>query len=201
MMNAIKLAILASGNGSNAEILVKKARLLNLEVVGIFCDKEGAFVLERARQLEVPYELILPLPKEKREDFDRRLWQRLKEYEVKWVFLAGYMRLLSKEFLHNFFDPSLKQNRVINIHPSLLPSFPGVRAYEEAFEAGVGLSGVTVHFVDEGIDTGKIIKQKSFPRFKDDSLETFKRRGQNLEHFLYPQVLEELLSNIKGKTC
>lgn len=198
MPNKKVIAILASGSGSNAEVLVRKAQSLELGFAGIFCDQKNAVVFERAKKLGVPCHLIEALPQEKRVDYDKRLLALLTQHKVDWVFLAGFMRLLSPHFLRAFYDQHLKKSRVVNIHPSLLPAFPGKSGYEDAFTHGVKVSGVTVHFVDEGLDSGPIIAQKSFPRLPGDDLQSFKRRGLNLEHDLYPQVMAELLG---GSEC
>jgi phosphoribosylglycinamide formyltransferase-1 len=105
--------------------------------------------------------------------------------------LAGYMRILSESFLRAYKDPR-GFYRIVNIHPSLLPSFPGKSAYEDAFNYGVKVSGITIHLVDEKVDHGYILAQEAFPRFDDDTLATFKARGLAVEHKLFPEVLQTL---------
>lgn len=129
-----------------------------------------------------------------REAHEDLLLKQLATYEVDYVVLAGYMRILTSHFLRNFRDPA-GYFRVINIHPSILPAFPGANAYEEAFAYGVRLSGITVHLVDEQVDHGPIIAQESFERLDSDSLETFKSRGLAVEHRLYPAVLQRVALN------
>lgn len=187
----IKLAILASGSGSNAEAIIKWASASDVaEVVCVGSNKKSAFVLQRALNLKTPHFFILPKKNETREDYDFRLIKELEKYKPDWIILAGYMRLLSPHFLKTF------NHAVINIHPSLLPAFPGMDGYGDAYKAGVKESGCTVHYVDEGLDTGPIIEQKKIPLIPGESLEDFKTRGLLIENQFYPEVLEKL---IKGK--
>lgn len=186
----IKLAILASGSGSNAEAIMKWAEDSTLaEVVCVGSDKRKAFVHERARKYNVPSFAVVKKLGEERTSFDKRLIARLENYRPDWIVLAGYMKLLTPNFLEHF------PGRVINIHPSLLPAFPGKDGYGEAFQAGIEVSGCTIHYVDEGMDTGTIIAQTTFPRFSEDTLEEFKKRGLAVENEFYPQVLEKLIKD------
>ena len=129
-----------------------------------------------------------------REEHEQKLLEILARYDFNFLVLAGYMRVLSPGFLHSFKD-ARDFYRIINIHPSLLPAFPGAHAYEDAFNYGVRLSGITVHLVDEKVDHGPILAQASFPRLGDDNLSAFKARGLALEHKLYPEVLQEISLN------
>ncbi|MBZ0189469.1 MAG: phosphoribosylglycinamide formyltransferase, partial [Candidatus Obscuribacterales bacterium] len=130
----------------------------------------------------------------KRRDHEQKILDQLEQYQIDLVVLAGYMRVLSKHFLKAFEDPD-GFFKVVNIHPSLLPSFPGINAYRDAFEYGVKVSGVTVHLVDEKVDHGPILAQEPFPRFPDDNLEVFSARGLSVEHALYPAVLDQIAKN------
>jgi phosphoribosylglycinamide formyltransferase-1 len=195
-------AILASGDGSNAEAIVRWSfdHADRLKVCGIFTDNPQAGVIARAKKLGVPVD-CLPFP-EKESDRDsfmlrkqrheRSIAKTLQRNGVEWLLLAGYMRILSPAFLSDFSCNESGIYRVINIHPSLLPDFPGKDAMQRAFTAGVAQSGVTVHLVDEGIDTGTVLVQESFPRFRDDDFQTFSSRGKQLEHKLYVRALEYL---------
>lgn len=190
-MNKIKLAILASGNGSNAEAIMKWAEVSNLaEVVCIGCNVKDAYVLTRAKKFNVPTFSMFKRKYEEREGFDQRLLEKLSEFNPEWIVLAGYMRILSTLFLSHY------KNRVINIHPSLLPAFPGLDGYGEAFRACVSESGCTVHYVDEGMDTGTIIAQKKFSIVPGESFEDFKARGLAIENQFYPEVIEKLLKDM-----
>lgn len=189
MQKKARFAIFASGSGSNAEAIIKWAKESTLaEVVCVICNKRGAKVHERARNHQIE---SLYLPKTSlmtKTEYENGLLLKLKERGVDWVCLAGYMIILSPHFLTHF------PKRVINIHPSLLPFFPGKDGYGDAFRARVEKSGCTIHFVDEGIDTGTIIAQKEIPLYPEDTLEQFKERGLAIENAFYPEVLEQLFA-------
>lgn len=187
-MTKPRLAILASGSGSNAESIMKWASETNLaEVVCVLSDKKEAKVLERAQKRNIKTIKVFKKKAESRSEFDLRMVAKLSEVSPDWIVLAGFMKLLTPEFLACY------QDRVINIHPSLLPLFPGTDGYGEAFRAGVRESGCTVHFVDSGMDTGKIIEQRKFDIVPGESFEDFKARGLKIENEFYPQVLEKLI--------
>ncbi len=181
----MKIAILASGNGSNAEALMhfsaKNQKLV--EVALVLTNKKDAGVIKRCQRLGVASGFF---------DNEKELLLKLNDIKPDWIFLAGFMKILSAEFLNNYYDENLKINRVINIHPALLPLYPGLNSYERAFVDSVKEGGVTIHLVDNGVDSGPIIIQKSFPRLESDSLDDFKKRGLSLEHKMYTQVLEKL---------
>jgi phosphoribosylglycinamide formyltransferase-1 len=184
----IRVAILASGNGSNAQALMEHAQALsNLEVVCVISDKVEAKVLTRAKNFNIPAKAIIK-NRSKREH-EEAIASTLKELEVNWIFLAGYMRLFSDYFVGNF------KNKIINIHPSLLPEYPGLEAYERAFADEKDFSGITIHYVDEGMDTGKPIIQEKFIKLKTDTIESFKARGLELEHKMYKKVLEKVANH------
>jgi len=190
MQKKARLAIFASGSGSNAEAIIKWAKESPLaEVVCVISNKRGAKVHERARNHRIE---SLYLPKTSlvtKNEYETHLLEILKQRKVDWVCLAGYMLILSKHFLVHY------PQRVINIHPSLLPLFPGKDGYGDAFRARVSKSGCTIHFVDEGIDTGAIIAQREIPLYSDDTFEQFKERGLAIENAFYPEVLEQLFAN------
>lgn len=190
-MRKIKIAILASGSGSNAEAIMNWAKnSKQTEVVCVISNKKTAYVLKRAELKNVPG---LYVPKRKNEsavDYDEKLLERLSFFNPDLVILAGYMKILTPHFLDFF------RNRVINIHPSLLPAFPGLDGYGEAYKAQVQTSGCTVHYVDEGVDTGAIIAQKSFDLIPGESFEEFKARGLKIENQFYPEVLETIIQGL-----
>ncbi|MEI8346172.1 MAG: phosphoribosylglycinamide formyltransferase [Pseudomonadota bacterium] len=196
----LNLGILASGNGTNAENIIHFAqeRPYQFNVACLVSDKPEAYCLERARRNQVPgftvpYELnVEKNVAESKKNHEDKILEIFKNNNVHWVCLAGYMRLLSSHFLSQFYDSQLNHYRVINIHPSLLPQFPGKNAYGQAFSAGVSQAGVTVHWVDEGMDCGPVIIQKTFPRFPQDSLEDFTQRGFLLEHQIYREALQKI---------
>jgi phosphoribosylglycinamide formyltransferase-1 len=186
-MSKIRLAILASGSGSNAEAIMKWAAASEIaEVVCVGCNKKAAMVLSRAEIFNIPKFTILKRKNESRESYDQRMSEALSEFKPDWIILAGYMRLLTQSFLAKF------NHQVINMHPSLLPMFPGLDGYGDAFKAGVLESGCTVHYVDAGLDSGPIIEQRRFPLIPGESFEDFKKRGLAIENQFYPEVLEKL---------
>jgi phosphoribosylglycinamide formyltransferase-1 len=191
--NIIRAAVFASGNGSNAENILRHAeKHPALQVLLILTDQPYAGVIERARKFGTPCEVV---PRKKEMDkatHEQMIIDVLKKHNVDWIFLAGYMRILSPEFLKGFHDDKLGVNRVVNIHPSLLPAFPGADSYLQAFNAGVKIAGVTLHFVDEGVDSGPIILQRAFEREEEESFETFRARGMELEYQIYAEFLKYL---------
>lgn len=190
-MKKIRLAILASGNGSNAEAIMKWAMTsAEASVVCLGSNKEDAFALKRSEKFNIPRFALEKIKNETKENYDQRLLDALSAYDPDWIILAGYMRLLSSLFLKHF------NYKVINIHPSLLPAFPGLDGYGDAHKASVAESGCTIHYVDEGLDTGLIIAQKKIALIKDESLEDFKRRGLALENQFYPEVLDLLFKGL-----
>lgn len=183
----IRAAIMASGNGSNAENIVRHAQRYpaKIEIPVIICNNPEAYVIERAKNLGVPCEII---PKEKdKAAQEQKIRAILQRYGIGMIFLAGYMQILSPDFIRAY------PNRIVNIHPSLLPQFPGKDGYGDAFRAGVPFSGVTLHYVDEGVDTGPVIAQKKFERGPDDTLETFRARGLELEYRIYREFIDDLV--------
>lgn len=190
-MKTIRLAILATGSGSNAEAIMNWASQTDLaSVVCVGSNKKEALVHSRAQKFNVPSFRVIKKKNESAIHYDERLLSALAEYSPDWIILAGFMRLLTPVFLNCY------TNRIINIHPSLLPAFPGPDGYGDAFKSGVTESGCTIHYVDEGMDTGEIIAQKKFPLIAGESFEEFKRRGLAIENQFYPEVLEKLLKGI-----
>jgi phosphoribosylglycinamide formyltransferase-1 len=158
------------------------------EIDGSVCvvisNQEGVYALERARAVGIPTVIVSHSRFSDREDFDRELVKVLREYQVDLVALAGFMRVLTPVVLRAF------PGRVMNIHPALLPSFPGLGVRQKAIDYGVRFSGCTVHFVDEGVDTGPIIIQAVVPVYPDDSEEILKDRILRLEHKIYPKAIQ-----------
>lgn len=188
-----KIVVLASGSGSNAEAIIRFAQEnKSFEVKAVISDRVGAGVLERAQTLGVKAETVAKLKIETKEAYEQRLVNEIKKYNPEWVVLAGFMKLLSPEFLKQFHDRKIQQNRIVNIHPSLLPLFPGKEAYEQSFAGHNGEYGCTIHFVDEGMDTGKIIWQERLKVEAGDTFISFKARGLASENKIYPLILEKL---------
>jgi len=184
----LDLGVLVSGVGSNLQAILDgiAAGTLNARVKVVIANRPGAAALDRARAVGVPALTIPHKDFTSREAFDRALVSALREAGVNWVVLAGFMRVLTPEFL------SAYQGRIINIHPSLLPAFPGVDAPKQALEYGVKLTGCTVHFVDQGVDSGKIIAQRAVPVQPADDLGSLAARIHAAEHELFVDVLRDI---------
>lgn len=184
--------ILASGTGTNAEALMKTAKEYNIDICGVFSDKPKAEVLAKAKKYEI--ESYTVPEKSKKEEIFHQLSAYIKELKPNWLLLAGFMRILPPEILKDFFDEELQQYRVLNIHPSLLPKYPGLGGYQQAFEAGEENTGLSIHFVDEGLDTGKIIFQKSFAIHHYNQLEEVIEKGKSLENKYFPEILLKIFN-------
>jgi phosphoribosylglycinamide formyltransferase-1 len=182
----MRIGVLASGRGSNLQALIDTWQQGNLsgELAAVGSDHETAYALQRAEQAGIPARAFPVRSYFSRQEQEQamRLW--LEECGVQLLVLAGYMRVLSQEFLQALKIP------VVNIHPSLLPAFPGLHAQRQAVEYGVRLSGCTVHFVDEGLDSGPIILQEAVPVLPEDTEETLSQRILNVEHRLYPRAVQ-----------
>jgi phosphoribosylglycinamide formyltransferase-1 len=182
----LRLGVLVSGNGTNLQAILDaiEAGSLDAEVRLFLSDQREAFALKRAEKQHVPTALVVRKDFSDRSSFEKKIVEVLQERGVQWVVLAGFMRLLSPEFIGAY------PQRIVNIHPALLPSFPGLEAIRQAFEYGSPVTGVTVHFVDEGCDTGPIIAQRAIEVDPQDTLESLSEKIHRLEHSLYPQVLQ-----------
>ncbi len=183
------LAILLSGRGSNFEAIarnVANGAIPNAQIVVVISNKTGAEGIETAKRLGLAAQVI-PSNGVPREDHDRAVVASLKEHGVDLICLAGYMRLLSPWFVQQF------PRRILNIHPSLLPAFPGLEAQEQAFAYGVKISGCTVHFVDEELDHGAIVVQKAVSVFPDDDEHALAARILEQEHIAYSEAIRIVL--------
>ena len=184
------LGILLSGRGSNFEAIARNvlARAIPARIVIVISNREDAAGLEKARQLGFDARSI-PSSGKDRETYDREVVAALQEAQVDVVCLAGFMRVLSPYFVRAF------PNRILNIHPALLPSFPGIDAQKQALEAGVKFSGCTVHLVDEGVDTGPIVCQAVVPVLEDDTVESLSARILKEEHRIYSEAIRLLVED------
>ncbi len=198
----LRVGVLASGRGSNLQAIIdaSEAGKLDAAVVLVVSDKADAYALERARRHGIKAVFVDPKGRASREAFDKALIAALTEHQVELVCLAGYMRVLTPTFVDHF------RHRVMNIHPALLPSFPGLHGQRQALKHGMKFSGCTVHFADEGVDTGPIIIQAVVPVFDDDSEETLAARILRYEHQIYPRAIQlyaEGQLQVKGRhvTC
>lgn len=188
-MASVRLAVFASGNGSNFTALYEatQAGHLTADIVCLICDQREAFVLERAKKAGIPYYLVERLKKETKEDYEARLLQILESAKIDRVVLAGFMRIIGSTLLEAY------PQKIINIHPSLLPKYPGKQAIREAYENQAKETGVTLHLVDQGIDTGPIIYQESFACLPEETLPELEKRMHTVEHRVFPRVLEKWL--------
>ena len=192
-VNPIRIAVLASGRGSNFQAIIDavKAGTCDADIRVLITNKPDAKAIDRAKENNIPVEIVDPKAFPTREQYDERIKELLDRYVVELVVLAGYMLLLKgKKLLDAYKD------RIINIHPALLPSFPGVDAQKQAFDYGVKISGITIHFVDEHLDAGPIIYQEAVDISDCKSAQEAGNRILETEHRAYPKVVD---SFAKGK--
>jgi phosphoribosylglycinamide formyltransferase 1 len=184
-MSVLKIGVLASGRGSNFQSIIDEiaSQRLKAEIVLLITDNPSAFAIERAKKHGIKYLVILSKEHRSRDEFFVKIAEELKERDVGLVILAGFMRIVGKPLIDAF------PNRIMNIHPALLPSFPGLHGQRQAIAYGVKISGCTVHFVDEGMDTGPIIIQAAVPVLQNDTEETLSERILRYEHKIYPEAI------------
>ncbi len=186
MASPISLGILISGSGTNLQAIIDAIEQgeLTAAIRVVVSNRSDAYGLTRARRQGLPAVVLLHKDFSSREAFETELIKTLQDYHVELVVLAGFMRLFSPFFIRTF------PQRIMNIHPALLPAFPGTHAQRQALERGVRISGATVHFVDEEIDHGPIIVQAAVPVYPDDSEESLSARILTQEHRIYPQAIQ-----------
>ncbi|WP_240968097.1 phosphoribosylglycinamide formyltransferase [Paenibacillus aquistagni] len=186
-----RIAIFASGSGSNfqalADAISQEPEAYQAEVALVVCDKPSAYVIERAKTAGIDTAIFQPKQYENRAAYERDVLARLQAENIDWIVLAGYMRIVTPVLLAAY------AGRMLNIHPSLLPAFPGLHAIKQALDYGVRVTGVTVHLVDEGMDTGPILAQRAVVIEDGDTEDTLAERIHAVEHELYPQVVKELI--------
>lgn len=184
-MKKLKIAVFASGSGSNFQAIVDAIQqgTLDAHIELLVCDKPEAQVIRRAEQAGVDVYAFRPKEYASREAYELEILRQLESRGVELIVLAGYMRIITEQLVKPY------EGRMINIHPSLLPSFPGIRAIEQAMEHGVKVTGVTVHYVDGGMDTGPIIAQTAVQIEENDTIESLSTRIHRVEHELYPRVI------------
>ena len=176
-----KIAVFASGNGSNFQVIAEQ-----FPVEFVFSDHRDAYVLERADKIGVKNYAFELREFDSKAAYEQAIVDLLDEHKIDLVCLAGYMKIVGPTLLGAY------EGRIINIHPAYLPEFPGAHGIEDAWNADVDQSGVTIHWVDSGVDTGKIIQQVRVPRLAEDTLESFEARIHEQEYQLYPEVLDSL---------
>lgn len=185
-----KIAVFASGSGSNFQAIIDSIKVgeLDAEISLLVCDRPGAYVINRAKKAGIPSFVFNPKDYSAKEDYEKKIVFELKSFDIEFVVLAGYMKLIGSTLLDEY------EGRMVNIHPSLLPDFPGKDAIGQAFDAQVDVSGVTIHFVDKGMDTGPIIAQQKVNLEQNESRESFEEKIHSIEHMLYPSTLKKLFS-------
>ncbi len=187
----MNIAVLVSGRGSNLQAIIDSIEngYLKAKITAVISDVEGAYALERARKHDIQTLFIDPKCFESKELYEKEILKILKKDDVKLVLLAGYMKILGRTLLTAY------KNRILNIHPALLPAFQGLHAQRQAFDHGVKVAGCTVHFVDEALDCGPIILQRCVEVKEDDTPETLADRILEQEHKIYPEAVKLFVEN------
>lgn len=182
----MNIAVFVSGNGSNLQALIdaeKSGNLAEAKIGLVVSDNPAAYALERAKGAGIKTFVLEAKAFKSREEYDKKVMEQLCAAKIELIVLAGFMRLLSDHFVDEYYG------RIINIHPALLPSFKGTRGIKDAFDCGVKVTGVTVHFVNKELDAGPIILQSPVEIMKDDTLETLEEKIHKIEHRLYPEAV------------
>ena len=198
-MNITNIAVLVSGRGSNLQSIIdniENGTIPHASVKVVISDVDGTYALERAQQHGIEAVFVDPNKYDNKTSFENEILRILAAHDIELVLLAGYMRVVGANLLETF------KGRIINIHPALLPSFPGLHGQQQAFDHGVKVSGCTVHFVDEGVDTGPIIIQRCVPVLEDDTADVLADRILEQEHKIFPEAVRLFVQGkliIKGR--
>ncbi|MDH4099111.1 MAG: phosphoribosylglycinamide formyltransferase [Nitrospirota bacterium] len=181
----VVLGVLASGSGTNLQAIIDNIETgrLSAQIAVVISDKANAYALDRAKKHGIPTLFLNPADHAGRSAYNKKIAEELAKHGVELVILAGFMRIVTRELIEPFC------NRIMNIHPALLPAFPGLHGQKQALDHGVKVAGATVHFVDEGMDTGPIIAQAAVPVLEDDTEETLSARILEQEHILYSRAI------------
>jgi len=182
-VDKMRVAVFASGSGTNLQAIID-AEIQTIEIALVFSNNPDSYALMRAKNHNVPVEVIDHKNYKTREEYEKHIIKTLEPYNLDLIVLAGFMRILSKVFVGAYKD------KIINIHPALLPSFPGINSAKQALEYGVKYTGVTVHFVDEGVDTGPIILQSIVEIEDEDTEDKLLHKIHEVEHLIYPKAIE-----------
>ena len=185
----MRAVILISGNGSNLQSLIDNAKKIDLEICLVISNKEDAFGLKRAKRANITAHFVDPNLYKSREDFDKQLITIIDKLNISLIVLAGYMRILSSDFIHHF------SGKILNIHPSLLPKFPGLNTHRKAIDAKEKYHGATVHFATEELDGGPIISQEIVEIDPIDTEYSLAQKVLEKEHILYPRVIHWYTQN------
>ena len=186
-MGKMRVAVFASGSGTNLQSIID-ADIQTIEIAVVFTNNPDAYAIERAKKHNIQVEIIDHKNYKTREEYEKHIIEVLDPYKLNLIVLAGFMRILSAVFVRAY------KNKIVNIHPALLPSFPGINAGRQALEYGVKYTGVTVHFVDEGVDTGPIILQSVVEIEDEDTEDTLLEKIHEVEHRIYPKAIELISS-------
>ena len=189
----IRLGILASGNGSNFEYIIKSIqnKQLKAEISILIVNNPNCLAIKKAIKHEIPYVIINHRDCNSRLEHDKLVINKLEELSVELVVMAGWMRIVGEELINKF------KNRIINIHPSLLPSFKGIDAIQQAIDKKVKITGCTVHYVQKEVDSGSIIIQAAVPIEEQDSKDSLKKRIQDMEHIILPLAISKVAKKIR----
>ena len=190
-LNVFKLAVLVSGRGSNLQAIIDSIEReeLDAHISIVISSTRDAIALKRAEKHGIKTIFIDPAVYLNSKEYDKALIEKLKKFSIDLICLAGYMRILGEEVIQTF------KEKIINIHPSLLPAFPGLNAQKQAIVHGVKFSGCTVHFVDSGVDSGPIILQTAVPVYDNDDEKSLSKRILEQEHYLYPKAINMIKEN------
>lgn len=183
-----RVTVLASGGGSNFENLVNMADNIGIKVVGLIVDKKDAYAVKRAKLLGIPSKFVSKKNFDSKAEFEQKMIDIIEDWDCEYILLAGFMSILSPKFIKMY------ERRILNIHPSLLPAFKGAHGIRDAFHYGVKISGATVHYVDNGVDTGEIIMQRAVELSDEDTLRTFEEKIHEAEYSLYPEAIQKVIN-------
>jgi phosphoribosylglycinamide formyltransferase 1 len=182
MNGKTRLAVFVSGSGSNLQAIID-AKIPTVEIALAFSNNPNSYAIERIKKYNISSLVIDHRGYSSREDYEKEILRSIDPYRIDLIALAGFMRILSPYFVGRY------KNRIMNLHPALLPAFPGINSAKQALEYGVKYTGCTVHFVDEGVDTGPIILQSIVPVFENDTEDTLLERIHEEEHRIYPDAI------------
>lgn len=189
----MRVAIFASGNGTNFEVLTNHFQKGDIpgKLVLLFCNHPDAPVMERAKRLGVPAESFTVKSCGGKEEYEKQVLKLLQKYQIDFIILAGYLRVVGPTILDHY------DHRIVNLHPAWLPEYPGLHSIERAFNDHKKQTGVTVHYIDSGLDSGPIIAQRHVPILADDTVDTLEARVHETEHQLYPEAVKQVLTELE----
>lgn len=189
----MRVAIFASGNGTNFEVLTNHFQKGDIpgKLALLFCNHPDAPVMERAKRLGVPAESFTVKSCGGKEEYEKQVLRLLQKYQIDFIILAGYLRVVGPTILDHY------DHRIVNLHPAWLPEYPGLHSIERAFNDHKKQTGVTVHYIDSGLDSGPIIAQRHVPILADDTVDTLEARVHETEHQLYPEAVKQVLTELE----